>query len=137
MYCPTSENEKGGCEKQIAGKANNAENVKQRWTKANIMAGFINTLKTSKPPIITSAAAKIFIDTQGAIAPKVSIEIVSVAKSSAGLSPWKNFKAPNHIKSTPILMRSRAILLAVNVCIAENEMGANILIFVKYRVIFT
>lgn len=87
IYCPTNENENGGCEKLISGKANKAENVKQRCAKAIIMAGLIHKLKTSKAPMITSPAANIFIDNHAGIASKVSMDIVCVAKSSAGLCP--------------------------------------------------
>jgi len=40
------------------------------------------------------------------IRPKVSMEVVLIAKSSAGLKPGKNFSNPNQKKITPTLKRN-------------------------------
>ncbi|MGD9092884.1 MAG: hypothetical protein PVF74_08540 [Anaerolineales bacterium] len=55
-------------------------------------------------PIKVSQAARMMIGTWGWIKPNVSISIVAVASSLAGLSHGKNFKNPNQKKTIPELI---------------------------------
>ena len=52
-----------------------------------------------------SQAARMGSDTAGAMSPPLSCSIVRVARSSAGLSPGKNFSAPNHRNTPPSPIR--------------------------------
>ena len=67
--------------------------------------------KINPSPIIVSQIAKMMIETLGAISPKVSFSIVTVAIWSAGLRPGKNFRKPNQKNMIPRLTRKKEIPL--------------------------
>ena len=58
-------------------------------------------------PIRHSQVARSKSAVSGAMRPKVSMLMVRVARSCAGLRPAKNLRAPNHKKTIPRLMRNK------------------------------
>jgi hypothetical protein len=94
--------------------------------KSNSNVARINRPRIRPMPIKHSHVASTRIDTFGGISPKVSMSMVRVARSCAGLRPGKNFSAPNQKKTIPRLTRKsimpkRAIQLVTLTSTRSNK----------------
>ena len=107
MYCPSSVGAYGICAKVSWGKKINGVMVPSICTHSKSRVARMKTPKMSPKPIRHSHVARSKSAVSGAMRPKVSMLMVRVARSCAGLRPAKNLRAPNHMKTIPRLMRNK------------------------------
>jgi len=106
IYCPNSVNINNPLNESL-GKNIRGVNVHAKWTNAKIITGRLNTLRIRNTPMAVSHIASNIIETFEGINPMVKIVMVCFARSSAGLRCGKNFKAPNHRYTNPILIAKK------------------------------
>jgi len=87
MYWPNNVNPKGAVVNVSSGKNKNGVNVRNICTIAKFKAVLLNKPSINKTPMTVSQIANKIMDTSGAIVASVSLEIVSKAIVSAGLTP--------------------------------------------------
>ena len=102
MYCPNNVSPKGASVNVSSGKKNKGVNVRTICTMARFKAALLNKPTINKKPMTVSQIANNMMATLGVNIPNVSSEIVSKAIVSAGLTPGKNFSAPNQRYTIPI-----------------------------------
>lgn len=102
MYCPNNVSPKGASVNVSSGKNKKGVNVRTICTMARFKATLLNKPTINKKPMIVSHIANNMMATLGVNIPNVSSEIVSKAMVSAGLTPGKNFSAPNQRYTIPI-----------------------------------
>lgn len=102
MYCPNNVRPKGASVNVSSGKNKKGVNVRTICTMARFKATLLNKPTINKKPMTVSQIANKMMATLGVNIPNVSSEIVSKAMVSAGLTPGKNFNAPNQRYTIPI-----------------------------------
>ena len=102
MYCPNNVSPKGASVNVSSGKNKKGVNVRTMCTMARFNAALLNKPTINKKPMTVSQIANKMMETLDVNIPSVSSEIVSKAMVSAGLTPGKNFSAPNQRYTIPI-----------------------------------
>jgi hypothetical protein len=110
IYCPNNVSPKGAIVNVRSGKKKNGVKVSTMCIRAKFKANLLNKPKINNNPIRVSQIANKRIAILGLIRPKVSSDIVSIAIVSAGLTPGKNFKTPNHRYTIPIQTQGKQFI---------------------------
>lgn len=113
MYWPKRLRPKGVAENTRSGKYKNGKKVRIIWIKASFKANFWKIFPINSNPIMVSQIASRSTDSSGDRNPCVNRSIVAFARSSAGLTPAKNFSSPNHRYTIPIVTEIKFIFLSL------------------------
>lgn len=109
IYCPSSVKLYGRCWKIARGKSKYGLKVNPMWMNKNIKAGLSKIRLSNMIPNKHSQVASSLIETSSETIPKVKQWRVARAIWSAGLSPGKNLRNPNHKYTSPMLQRNMFI----------------------------